>query len=85
MRNKYTDDYILYTTLYWKLDELSCVLIKRNKKWFNFALPHIKNTYDKIINNRNKNNLIINIDNNNNHIIHNMPFNNNNITVIKNE
>lgn len=85
MRNKYNDDYILYTTLYWKLDELSCVLIKRNKKWFNCALPHIKNTYDKIINNRNKNNLIINIDNNNNHIIHNMPFNNNHITVIKNE
>ena len=82
-RNKYNDDYILYTTLYWKLDEFSCVLIERNKKWFNNALPYIKDTYDQIIHNRKKNNLIINIDNNDNHIIHNMPPNNKHINVIK--
>jgi len=82
-REKYKDEYILYTTNYWKLDELSCVLIKRNKKWFNYALPFIKDTYDTIIENRKKSNLIINIDSNNNHTIHNMPSNSKHINVIK--
>lgn len=82
-RDKYKEDYILYTTNYWKLDEISCVLIKRNKKWFNYALPIIKDTYDTIIVNRKKTNLVINIDSNDNHTIHNMPSNSKNIKVIK--
>ena len=82
-RDKYMEDYILYTTNYWKLDEISCVLIKRNKKWFNYALPIIKDTYDTIIENRKKTNLIINIDSNDNHTIHNMPSNSKHINVIK--
>ena len=82
-RDKYMDDYILYTTNYWKLDEISCVLIKRNKRWFNYALPIIKDTYDSIIENRKKTNLVINIDSNDNHTIHNMPTNSKHINVIK--
>ena len=31
------------------MDEISCVLIKRNKRWFNYALPIIKDTYDNKI------------------------------------
>ena len=80
---QYKDDYILYTTLFWKLDEMSCVLIQRNKLWFNQALPIIKETYDKIIENRNKTNLIIDIDTNNNHTIRNMPVNNKFISIKK--
>ena len=82
-REKYADDYILYTTNYWKLDEISCVLIKRNKKWFNYGLPIIRDTYNTIIENRKNSNLIINIDSDNNHTIHNMPSNNKHINIIK--
>jgi hypothetical protein len=38
----------LYKTIYWGLDEFSCILVPRNKKWFEKALPLIENTW-KII------------------------------------
>jgi hypothetical protein len=34
---------ILYEKIYWYLDEFSCVLVKRNKLWFETALPKILN------------------------------------------
>lgn len=34
--------------LYWYLDEISCVLVLRNKEWFQAAIPTIENTW-KII------------------------------------
>jgi len=43
---------VLYTTTYWYLDELSCVLVKRNKRWFNAALPKILDTWDTIVRER---------------------------------
>ena len=33
--NEYSNEYTWIKNLYWRLDCLSCVLIKRNKKWFN--------------------------------------------------
>jgi putative phage-type endonuclease len=43
---------VLYTTTYWYLDELSCVLVKRNERWFNAALPKILDTWDTILRER---------------------------------
>jgi len=40
--------YVLFTTNYWYLDEISCVLVPRNKKWFASALPKITNVWNII-------------------------------------
>jgi hypothetical protein len=32
---------ILYEKIYWYLDEFSCVLVRRNKKWFEKVFPKI--------------------------------------------
>ena len=34
--------------IYWKLDEISCVLVLRNKIWFNYALPILENLWKTI-------------------------------------
>ena len=44
MKPKYT----LYTTHYWYLDEFSCILVKRNRLWFQSVLPKIQNTWNLI-------------------------------------
>jgi len=41
-------DYILHSTHYWYLDEFSCILVKRNRLWFQAALPKILETWDII-------------------------------------
>jgi len=41
-------EYILFSTLYWYLDEFSCVLVKRNRGWFNTVLPKIEWTWRTI-------------------------------------
>ena len=33
-------------TIYWRLDKVSCVLVLRNKKWFEEALVYIKELWD---------------------------------------
>ena len=40
--------HVLYKTIYWYLDEFSCILVKRNRLWFAQALPKIEETW-KII------------------------------------
>ena len=35
-------------TIYWKLDEFSCILILRNKLWFQNAVEQISNTWETI-------------------------------------
>lgn len=42
------NNYVLLKTLYWYLDEFSCVLIPRNRTWFNAALPKIEETWNLI-------------------------------------
>lgn len=84
IKEKNEEEYTLYTTIYWYLDELSCVLIKRNKLWFKYALSHIKDCYDKILKEKNKSKLIIDIDTFNNHLIRNMPTPDKKITIVKN-
>ena len=34
--------------IYWRLDEYSCVLVPRNKKWFNEVLPDFKTIWNTI-------------------------------------
>ena len=36
------------TNIYWKLEVFSCILIKRNIRWFDRAVPLIKDVYDTI-------------------------------------
>jgi putative phage-type endonuclease len=43
---------VLFKTIYWYLDELSCVLIQRNRRWFQSVLPRIKDTWDIILKER---------------------------------
>ena len=38
--------------LYWKLDDISCILVTRNKQWFEAALPYFKSTWDTIVKER---------------------------------
>ena len=47
-----TQNLILFSTAYWHLDEISCVLIERNKQWFEAAVPLIKKTWDIILQER---------------------------------
>jgi putative phage-type endonuclease len=35
-------------TIYWKLDVYSCVLIKRNQAWFEYAIPHLQDLWNTI-------------------------------------
>jgi len=40
--------YSLYEIQYWYLDELSCVLVKRNKEWFHKSISRIEDTWKTI-------------------------------------
>ncbi len=44
--------YRFYSKIYWYLDIISCVLVPRNKAWFNALRPHIISTWDIIENER---------------------------------
>ena len=39
----------LFTTIYWYLDEMSCVLIERNRKWFATAVTQIHGVWETIL------------------------------------
>ena len=41
-------DYLLYQTIYWVLDEISVVRIRRNRRWFEAALPVLRETWRTI-------------------------------------
>ena len=38
-RQELSDEYVLYRTNYWYLQEISCVLVQRNREWFQVAVP----------------------------------------------
>ena len=42
------EQHVLVNTLYWYLDEYSCVVIQRNRKWFSSALPEIESIWNTI-------------------------------------
>lgn len=37
--------HVLYETMYWYLDEVSCVLVERNTSWFSKTVPIIKDAW----------------------------------------
>ena len=43
---------IFINTLYWKLEVISCVLVLRNKFWFNTIVPYIEIFWNQIISER---------------------------------
>ncbi len=51
-KDELKDTMILYKATYWYLDEFSCILVKRNRLWFQAALPKILDTWDTILKER---------------------------------
>lgn len=47
-REKYAPTYVLVNTVYWYLDQYSCVLVKRNRDWFQAALPQIRELWNTV-------------------------------------
>jgi putative phage-type endonuclease len=41
-------DYVLSNTVYWGLDQYSCVLVKRNRAWFDAAIPHMEKIWKTV-------------------------------------
>jgi len=50
--NSIKDDYVLYNKHYYYLDEYSCVIVQRNRKWFNHCIDDITKTWNTILNER---------------------------------
>jgi hypothetical protein len=42
------ETHALFKVIYWYLDEYSCVLVKRNRKWFAAAVPKIQEAWNTI-------------------------------------
>ena len=47
-RDTHRELYSLYTAIYWYLDEYSCVCVKRNRVWFEAAVPKIEDIWKTI-------------------------------------
>jgi hypothetical protein len=48
MQEKFQSEYVLYETVYWRLDEYSCVLVERNSEWFSTVLPKIESVWKMV-------------------------------------
>ena len=48
--DKYNYTYIKF--IYWKLEEVSCVLVCRNRQWFEGAIQQLKELWDIVISER---------------------------------
>jgi hypothetical protein len=46
------EDYVLYRTDYWYLDTISCVLVERNREWFQSVLPSFIELWETIVKER---------------------------------
>jgi len=44
--------YVLYKTHYWYLDEISCIVVKRNRTWFAAAVPQFVRVWQTILKER---------------------------------
>jgi putative phage-type endonuclease len=77
---------VLFNTIYWYLQEYSCVLIERNKQWFSSAVPKIEELWVTIERERiegyehravkKKITVTMNTDLSNSYVIQNMPTQN---------
>ena len=50
--NKLKEHYILYNKYYYYLDEYSCVIVQRNRKWFSHCINDITDTWNIILKER---------------------------------
>lgn len=48
LKSKLSENFSLYEILYWYVDEISIVLVPRNKVWFKEIIPNILSTWDSI-------------------------------------
>ena len=48
MKAQYRDKYVLFEPIFWRLDEISCVLVSRNRLWFKSAIPKILDAWNVI-------------------------------------
>jgi putative phage-type endonuclease len=48
MKETYKNEIVLFKTVYWYMDEFSCVLVKRNKSWFNSVITKIEKVWNII-------------------------------------
>jgi putative phage-type endonuclease len=46
--SKYENEYMFMKTIYWKLEQMSCVLVCRNKLWFKESIPVLQNIWSII-------------------------------------
>ena len=51
-RDELKSEYSLYTTLYWYLAEVSCVLVQRNREWFAESVDIICKAWDTVVKER---------------------------------
>jgi hypothetical protein len=47
-RAELQEEYVLYRTDYWYLDQISCVLVQRNREWFNAVVPRFIDIWETI-------------------------------------
>jgi putative phage-type endonuclease len=48
VRESMKNDFTLYSTIYWYLEEYSCILIQRNRAWVQAAVPKIEELWNII-------------------------------------
>jgi|LauGreSuBDMM15SN_2_FD.fasta_scaffold00529_4 putative phage-type endonuclease len=48
MKDRLKSDYVLYKINYWYLDQISCVLVQRNREWFQSVLPRFIELWETI-------------------------------------
>lgn len=46
------ESHILFKKLYWYCEKYSCILVKRNRVWFDMALPKFQSIWDRILQKR---------------------------------
>jgi hypothetical protein len=52
IREKVSDTHLVYETIYWHLDEYSCVVVERNTLWFESVLPIFEEAWNIVISER---------------------------------
>jgi len=52
IREKVVDTHIVYETIYWYLDEYSCVVVERNELWFESVLPVFQEAWNIVLSER---------------------------------
>ena len=52
IREKVSDTHLVYEIIYWYLDEYSCVVVERNRPWFETVLPIFEEAWNIVLSER---------------------------------